>query len=73
MLCLGMKLGESVMVGDNVEVFFLSFNKGQLRLGFKAPKDVVIHRKHIWLRIQAEKDQQSTPEYAGVYDGSDPL
>jgi carbon storage regulator len=59
MLCLGMKLGESVMVGDNVEVFFLSFNKGQLRLGFKAAKDIVIHRKRIWLKIQADKETPS--------------
>lgn len=73
MLCLGMKLDESVMIGDNIEIVFLSFRKGQLRLGFKAPKEVVILRKHIWLRVQAEKDRQSTPEYAGVYDGSDPL
>lgn len=54
-LILGLKIDESIMVGDNVEVVFLSFRGGQLRLGFKAPKEITIHRKAVYRRIQAEK------------------
>jgi carbon storage regulator len=55
MLVLGVKIDESIMVGNDVEIFVLSNRHGQIRLGIKAPREIAVHRKTIWKRIQAEK------------------
>lgn len=54
MLILGRKVGEKVMIGDNICVSVCSTTGGQIRLGFEAPADVVIHREEIYEKIQKE-------------------
>jgi carbon storage regulator len=54
MLALTRKKGESIMVGDNVEVIVLGLQGEQVRLGIIAPKNVAIHRKEIFEQIQSE-------------------
>ena len=60
MLALTRKKGESVMVGNDVEVVVLGIQGDQVKLGFVAPKKVPIHRKEIYEQIQAENQAAST-------------
>ena len=48
MLVLGRNLGESVMIGDKIEVVVLGIRGNQVRLGFEAPKRIRIDRKELW-------------------------
>lgn len=55
MLILTRRVGETLMVGDDVTVTVLGVKGNQVRLGVNAPKEVAVHREEIYLRIQNEK------------------
>ena len=55
MLILTRRVGESLMVGDQVTVPVLGVQGTQVRLGVNAPRDVAVHREEIYQRIQDEK------------------
>ena len=59
MLALTRRKGESVVIGDEVEVVVLSVMGEQVRLGIIAPKRIPVHRKEVFEQIQAE-NRQST-------------
>ncbi len=59
MLALTRKKGESIMVGDNVEVIVLGLQGEQVKLGIIAPRNVAIHRKEIFEQIQSENKEAS--------------
>lgn len=54
MLILTRRVGESLMIGDEVEVVVLGVKGNQVRLGVNAPRDVTVHRHEIYERIQRE-------------------
>jgi carbon storage regulator len=60
MLILTRRVGETLMVGDEVTVTVLGVKGNQVRIGVKAPKHVSVHREEIYERIQAE--QKSEPD-----------
>ena len=60
MLILTRRVGESLMIGDNVNVTVLGIRGNQVRIGVNAPKDVAVHREEIYERIQQEKNGDST-------------
>ncbi len=62
MLILTRRVGETLMVGDEVTVTVLGVKGNQVRIGVNAPKDVSVHREEIYQRIQREKDQNEDQE-----------
>jgi len=54
MLVLGRKKGESIIIDDNIEIIVTAIEGDTIKLGFKAPKHITIHRKEIYLEIQEE-------------------
>ncbi len=52
MLVLTRKAGESIIIGDNIEITVIETKGDQIKLGIKAPKDVDIHRKEIYETIE---------------------
>ncbi|MGH8218303.1 MAG: carbon storage regulator CsrA [Steroidobacteraceae bacterium] len=60
MLILTRRVGETVMIGNDVTVTVLGVKGNQVRVGINAPKNVAVHREEIYERIKRE--QQAEPE-----------
>jgi len=62
MLILTRRVGETLMIGDDIVVTVLGVKGNQVRLGVGAPKDVAVHREEIYRRIQKEQGNAEPAE-----------
>ncbi|MDY4593720.1 MAG: carbon storage regulator CsrA [[Pasteurella] aerogenes] len=58
MLILTRKVGESLLIGDDISVTILSIRGNQVKIGVDAPKDVSVHREEIYQRIKEAQGEQ---------------
>ena len=63
MLILTRRVGETVMIGDDVTVTVLGVKGNQVRIGVNAPKEIAVHREEIFERIKRE-EQHNLPRVA---------
>ncbi len=59
MLILTRRVGETLMIGDEVSVTVLGVKGNQVRIGVNAPRDVSVHREEIYERIKNEQQQDN--------------
>jgi len=57
MLILTRRVGETIMVGDEVQITVLGIKGNQIRIGINAPEEIAVHREEIYNRIQAEQEE----------------
>ena len=64
MLILTRRPDETVMIGDDITITILSFNRAQVRVGIDAPKSIEIHRMEVYDRIQKKRitETEKQPE-----------
>jgi carbon storage regulator len=61
MLILTRRVGETVMIGNDITCTVLGVKGNQVRLGINAPKHVAVHREEVYVRIQHEESAASDP------------
>lgn len=61
MLILTRRVGESIVIGDDIDITVLSIKERQVRIGINAPRTLPVHREEIYLKIKAEEGA-FTPE-----------
>ncbi|MFT7654296.1 MAG: carbon storage regulator [Candidatus Azotimanducaceae bacterium] len=57
MLILTRKIGETLMIGDDITVTVLGVKGNQVRVGVNAPRDVAVHREEVYDKIQLENEK----------------
>ncbi|MDO5520760.1 MAG: carbon storage regulator CsrA [bacterium] len=60
MLALTRKVGESIVIGKDIEITVLEVKGEQVKIGISAPKEVSIYRKEIYLQIQEANKEAAT-------------
>ena len=63
MLILTRRVGETVMIGNDVTVTILGVKGNQVRVGINAPKNVAVHREEIYERIKREQEGDQQDEH----------
>ena len=70
MLILTRRVGETVVIGNDVDVTVLGVKGNQVRLGVKAPREVSVHREEIYKRIKDEKSDHPAKSHSKGNNGT---
>ena len=65
MLTLTRKVGESIKIGDNIEIIVKEIRRNQVRIGIVAPQEVPIYREEVYEAIQEQEEQPQAPPEEG--------
>ncbi|MBC8549608.1 MAG: carbon storage regulator CsrA [Candidatus Brocadiales bacterium] len=65
MLILTRKLGESIIIDENVKISVIEINKNNIKIGVNAPRELSIYREEVFLKIKEENAQSSS---SGIID-----
>lgn len=61
MLCLSRRIGETLIIGDNIRVTVMEISsQGKVKLGIEASREIDVHREEVWKKIQEQKEQQAS-------------
>lgn len=66
MLALTRKKGDSIIIGDNIELIVLDIQGDQVRIGIDAPRNIAVHRKEIYDQIQQENKTAAISSQSAV-------
>lgn len=72
MLTLTRKVGESIRIGDDVQIIVKEIRKNQVRIGIIAPREVKIYREEVYQNILAEDQEATEGEPDAGADADDP-
>ena len=67
MLILTRRVGERLIIGDDVTITILSIKGNQIRIGIDAPREVKVHREEVFQRIQKEREALSVVPSTGRF------
>ena len=70
MLILTRRVGETVVIGNDVDVTVLGVKGNQVRLGVKAPREVSVHREEIYKRIKDEAEEPRKSASGRTHNGN---
>ena len=61
MLILTRRVGENVIVGDDIVISVIEVRGDAVRIGIQAPRSVTVHREEVWLELQRANEQAASP------------
>lgn len=62
MLVLTRKIGESIHIGEDIEVVVTAIDQNRVRLGIRSPREVPVYRKELYLKILSDNREAATME-----------
>lgn len=66
MLILTRRVGENVVIGDDIVISIVEVRGDAVRIGIQAPRSVSVHREEVWLELRRANEQAASPSDAAV-------